>query len=312
MVIKENITKLLQSALGSKGYMFRVVDASRSEELFQEINDRHARGEIDAGVYDTELTPNFEPAPDLDFQPRSIFIMAGPSPPISVTFENEARSFSYVIPPTYRYFSDDVHPRTLLAGVLGPRGFKVAKARVPMKLLATRTGLSKYGKNNISYIEGFGSFYRLEAAWSDFPAPSDAWQEPATLDQCSTCKACQKACPTGVIGPDRFLVHVERCLTYFNENKPDFPAWIDPSWHNCLVGCMKCQLICPANKQVKDWIADGESFSEEETQLILDNAPREQLSEDTIKKLENLSILEYLDIIGRNLRVLIERDTDVL
>lgn len=310
MVKQENINKLLQSALESKGYKYRVVQASHIEELFQEINERYDRGEIDAGVYDTELTPNFEPVPDLDFQLRSLFIMAGPSPLVSVTFQHESRSFSYVIPPTYRYFSDDVHPRTLLGGVLGPRGFKVARARVPMKLLASRTGMSKYGKNNISYIDGLGSFYRLEAAWSDFPVASEAWQEPAALDACATCKACQKACPTGAIGLDRFLVHVEKCLTYFNENKPDFPPWINPSWHNCLVGCMKCQLICPANKQVKDWIVDGESFSEEETRLILEDAPREQFPEDTIKKLENLSILEYLDIIGRNLRALIERDTN--
>ena len=311
MVKQENISTLLQSAFESKGYKYRVVQASRAEELFQEINDRYDRGEIDAGVFDIELTPNFEQSPSLDFQPRSLFIMAGPSPPIRVMFEHESRSYSYTIPPTYRGFSDDVHPRTLLAGVLGPRGFKVSKARVPMKLLATRTGMSRYGKNNISYIDGLGSFYRLEAAWSDYPVTSDEWHEPAALDACAKCKACQKACPTGAIVPDRFLVHVERCLTYFNENKPDFPAWVDVSWHNCLVGCLKCQLICPVNKHVKNWFVDGDTFSEDETRLIFDGASREQLSDATYQKLEDLGLIgspDDLEIIGRNLRVLIERD----
>jgi len=55
-------------------------------------------------------------------------------------------------------------------------------------------------------------------------------------ERCQTCQACLRACPTGAIAVERFLVRAERCVTFRNE-KPGsvpFPAWVNPTWQNCL------------------------------------------------------------------------------
>jgi epoxyqueuosine reductase len=163
------------------------------------------------------------------------------------------------------------------------------------------------GKNNITYVKRSGSFYRPVVFISDVPCEADSWGEPAVLGHCENCSACMKACPTDAIGSDRFLLHAERCLTYLNERPKDFPEWLSPSWHNSLVGCMICQKVCPANKAIVKWIEDSATFDREETALILDGVPDDRLPRETLDKLKNLEMMEYYDVLGRNLRILMEQ-----
>ncbi|GAG98694.1 unnamed protein product, partial [marine sediment metagenome] len=78
-----------------------------------------------------------------------------------------------------------------------------------------------------------------------------------------------------------------------------------PTWHNCLVGCLHCQKVCPANKKVINWTEPGPTFSEEETKLILSGKNIDQLSEETRKKIEEHDLLDYFEVIPRNLGVLL-------
>jgi len=116
-----------------------------------------------------------------------------------------------------------------------------------------------------------------------------------------------KACPTKAITPDRFLLHGGRCLTFHNERKKEFPQWISPAWHNCLVGCLYCQKACPVNKDVVKPVKEGPVFSEKETAFILQGQPQNSVSQQAIQKLESLDMIEYLPVLGRNLRVLHEQ-----
>ncbi len=125
------------------------------------------------------------------------------------------------------------------------------------------------------------------------------------MEPCETCSACMKACPAKAIGSDRFLLHAERCLTFHNERACDFPAWLSPDWHNSLVGCMICQKVCPANKDVVKWIENGTDFGSEETDHILKGVSDDRLPRETHEKLLQLGMMEYYDVLGRNLRVLI-------
>ena len=122
------------------------------------------------------------------------------------------------------------------------------------------------------------------------------------------CSLCQKACPTNAIGPDRFILHAEKCLTYFNEGKDPFPQWLNPSWHNCLVGCLFCQKVCPVNRKYKDFVQDGPNFSEEETNDLLGELPAEELPPETIQKLQSIDLLDYIGVLGRNLKALIGKE----
>jgi epoxyqueuosine reductase len=170
--------------------------------------------------------------------------------------------------------------------------------------------LAEYGRNNISYIPGLGSFHRLVAFYSDFPCVEDNWGDPKVMERCETCTVCQKMCPTGAIPTDRFLLRAERCLSFFNESPDEFPDWIDSSCHHCLVGCLACQKTCPVDKKFVDNIEDGPPFSAKETELILNETPESLLPEETLKKLKNLDIAEYLGHLGRNLQVLIDNKDD--
>jgi epoxyqueuosine reductase len=150
-----------------------------------------------------------------------------------------------------------------------------------------------------------GSFLQLVGAFSDLPCDDDPWREPKMLDRCESCVACLRLCPTGAITSDRFLLHAEQCLTYHNEASVDFPSWIDPSWHDCLIGCMRCQLACPENKTVQEWFEDRAEFSEQETALFLQRVPLDQLPPETAAKMRSLEINEDYRLLCRNLSMVL-------
>ena len=89
-----------------------------------------------------------------------------------------------------------------------------------------------------------------------------------------------------------------------NEGAEEFPEWIDPSWHNSLIGCMMCQDVCPVNKDYTDWIADGGEFIEEETRMILNGASKDDLPIEAIEKLKKFYMLDDYNLLQRNLSVL--------
>jgi epoxyqueuosine reductase len=154
-----------------------------------------------------------------------------------------------------------------------------------------------------------GSFHRLMAFYSDLPCYEDTWQEAQMMETCENCSACLNNCPAGAISSERFLLHAERCITYHNEKPVNipFPQWINPSWHHCLVGCMHCQSVCPENKDLMQWIEQGAEFTEEETALLLKGAPLDQLPTKTAKKIEEFNVTEYLEVLSRNLNVLLNK-----
>jgi hypothetical protein len=71
---------------------------------------------------------------------------------------------------------------------------------------------------------------------------------PSCWNDASRVWHAEKKCPTAAIKPDQFLLHAEYCLTFHNEKRGEFPEWIGTPAHHCLVGCMRCQIICPENK----------------------------------------------------------------
>jgi epoxyqueuosine reductase len=299
----KNITLALSEELASQGYKSKILSSDHIHDLQKEIESRYRQGLFDEEFYTEELTGfDFKIAYSLSGS-KSLIIVAAPQPQVRVAFNRLGESYHVIIPPTYSYETDR-QIQELLEHHLKPAGFQVKKAKLPWKLLAVRSGLAQYGKNNITYVDGMGSYYRLVAFISDLPPTEDQWQAPQVLARCENCKACMKACPTGAINADRFLLYGERCLTFHNERRGEFPHWIKPSWHNCLVGCLYCQKACPVNKDVVKPVTEGPVFSEEETAFILRSAPLKELPQAVFQKLEQLDVIEYLPVLGRNLRVL--------
>ncbi|HUS71230.1 MAG TPA: 4Fe-4S double cluster binding domain-containing protein [Anaerolineae bacterium] len=299
--------QLLQRLQG-RGHRSGVLSAQRLVDLQQDIEARHRDGLFDAEFYEERLTSfEFQP-PDSLPGATSILVVAVPDPAARITFTRHGEQFPFVVPPTYLHWREvDKRVEDAAAEILAPGGHRVALANLPKKLTAVRSGLAAYGKNNVTYVPGMGSFHRLVVLWSDLPSKEDNWHDLRMMDACQKCMACQRACPTEAIDPDRFLLRAERCLTFLNEKPPDvpFPAWVDPSWHNCLVGCLRCQRVCPENKAVRDWVVGDEVLSEEETALVLEGTAPEHLPPKAKEKLERLDLIDLLDVLPRNLSALL-------
>jgi len=238
---------------------------------------------------------------------KTIAVIAMPQSVTRVTFRKQGKEFAANIPPGYFTRADESRAEKILKKVLENNGNRVVKARLALKTLTVHSGLAKYGRDNISYVPGMGSFLRLIAFYTDYPYEEDNWQETGMMKACENCALCREACPTGCISADRFLIHAENCLTYFNESEFDIPKWLQSDWHNSLIGCLRCQSACPVNKPYLDKIEDGPDFSEEETELILKKVPVEQLGPETKMKLDRMVEDGIYPVMGRNLRMLVEK-----
>jgi epoxyqueuosine reductase len=296
---------IFQMAL-ERGYQLRTVSVEHVIELQAEIEERHNSNEFNSDFYKERLSWfDFHPPSQLN-NPQSLIVVALPRPQTQATFAWRGKKRTLPIPPTYTsYDAITKQAKDLLAETLKTGGYRVAPTSLPLKLLAARSGLSQYGKNNVCYVPGMGSYLQLAAVYSDMPCQEDSWQEASMMLACESCESCIKACPTHAIQTDRFLLHAERCIVFHNERPASisFPEWIRPSWHNCVVGCFYCQRACPVNRDFLHFTGEHEEFSEQETALILKGAKADELPEGTLSKLKNLSLDEYLEVLPRNLSV---------
>ncbi len=302
-----NIWTEILTDLEKRGYKGQIVSVHYLAALQEEIESKHRQGELDE-----EVRKDFPP---FEFRPpaalpnsESLIVVAVPQPQIQVVFRWNGETYPLIIPPTY-FSHPNKEMETILTGLLAPSGYRVVRSLLPLKLLAVCSGLGSYGRNNICYVPGMGSFHRLMAFCSDLPCPTDHWQEAQILESCQDCNICLQSCPTSAITTERFLLHAERCLTFHNEKPVEvpFPAWVNPSWHDSLVGCMHCQMVCPQNRDFLHWIEPGTEFSEEETSILLDRTPWDQLPMVLAKKLEQFELNYIYEVFPRNLSVLLRK-----
>ncbi len=294
------------SRIAECGYRGRIVSIRRLHELQEEIEGRNVQGQFDKGYFKDCLAWFDFRVPDSLKEAKSIIVVAVPRPQTQVSFIFGGQTKAITLPPTYvGYGETRKKVETLLADILKKKGYHMESTKIPLKLLAARSGLGSYGRNNVCYVQGMGSFLELVAVYTDMPCSKDSWQEAKMMESCKNCFACQKSCPTSAIAADRFLLHTERCLVFHNEKKGDvpFPDWIDPSWHNCIIGCLICQRVCPQNRDLLQWFEENVEFSQDETSMLLKGVPREQLPSETAEKLRHLNLLDDISIFPRNLGV---------
>jgi len=307
---ENNVIQSFYEKLDVKGYKGKIISAKYIPDLQNSVKKFKDQRLLDPDFYE-EYKKYFDFEPKTGFgEVKSLFMVAMPQPQYEIVFNWKNKEVPLKVPPTYLHGRALINEtKAFLTDLLKPSGHSVEFARLPQKTLAIRAGLAEYGRNNITYIRGLGSFHRLFTFYSDFPYEQDGWQELRMMDLCKECSACVRKCPTGAIPEDRFLLRAERCLTFHNEHPVDvpFPDWIDPSWHNCLVGCLHCQKVCPANEKVIKWTEPGPTFSEEETKLLLSGTTVENLPEETRSKVEEHGLGYYLSVYPRNLGVILER-----
>ena len=300
----------LKTQLKEYGAESRMVSASHIPELQSEYNSLLTSLQIDRQFVEKSIRNYIDFSITKKYPAiQSFIIIATPSPEIEVRFNHNRKTYLFKIPPQY---SDRIkvtgNVKNITSQIFDGNGYRTFPVVLPKKLLAVHSGLAKYGKNNISYVSGMGSYHRLTVFATDLPCDHDSWQDLQILERCSKCIACQHNCPTGAISADRFLIKAERCLTYFNEQLEPFPDWIDPKSHNSIIGCMRCQNICPENIRYKAAITNNESFTESETNLILMGIHFEELPEKLQLKIKNLSLRHYYEQLSRNIKILIDNN----
>jgi len=294
------------SLFEKNGFRGSTVSIDRIRELRNHITDLHSQRILDETFFEERLNIFDFDVSDLLERAKSIIVATTIQPILEVEFRYEAKPYKVIVPPTYTGITD-TRAYNLVKKILEPQGYWSAKVQLPEKLLLVLSGIGKYGKNNIVYVDGMGSFHRPVTFITDAELDEVEWRDFELHAQCIKCKACLKACPTGAISGNNFIIKAEKCLTYFNERVHSFPEWIDPQWHNCIIGCMVCQKICPINKKQLDNIDSTTVFSEQETLQILAGTSLTGLSENTVDKLKKIGLYDEYNILSRNLSVLLDR-----
>jgi epoxyqueuosine reductase len=299
----------LRAWASARGYRVQWGPLEAAQLATRDVLDRRAAGEIAEDFFDQNLgwlVPS-APAPALGDR---ILVVVMPRPAHRVAFELAQRRLDVIIPPTYvRYTALFEEVARDLQDHALPPGSRIGRINAPLKSLAARLGLVRFGRNNLTYDPKLGTSIQLFGYVTDALLPVPAgWRPfaPELLPECEWCSACRDACPTGAIGGDRVILRGERCLTWWNEKPGSWPAWLSTNVHHCLVGCLACQESCPANPPMPV-VDTGVAFSAEETRAILEREPDEvdPVWQRVRSKLDRVGRLNEEPVIGRNLRALL-------
>jgi epoxyqueuosine reductase len=307
--IVESLNEMLFEKFEQEGFKAKVISIDHIKELENDITELNKNKLIDEEFYKNNLLGfKFDCVLELP-NAKSIIVIAMPQNITKISFKWRGELKNIVIPPTYISEEADNKALSILESELKAKGYSYIRPKLPLKLLAVRSGLSAYGKNNISYVPEMGSFYKIIAFVTDMPCDKDkdSWRESAKMICCNTCNICANNCPTGCIDAQRFLIHAENCLTNLNEYNAEFPTWVDSKWHNALIGCMDCQIVCPQNKEHINIVEIKDVFEEYEIEAILNNTKLTDLPDKTINTLKTLNLTDYYEdkVLSRNLEVLI-------
>ena len=127
----------------------------------------------------------------------------------------------------------------------------VDSAPILERPLAEKAGLGWVGKHSLLLNKAAGSWFFLGELLIDIPLPVTSIKTTQPSNDCGSCVACIKICPTKAI-VEPYVVDARRCISYFTIESPDpIPLELRPLMGNRIYGCDDCQLICPWNKYAK-------------------------------------------------------------
>lgn len=295
----------------NRGYRVAAGGLELLEEVRSSLQNRRDKGEIEEVFFRNNLD-KFSYLEGCRLKnPQSIMIIAVPRPAHILTFTLGRKTIETILPPTYVRYRDifrDVREDLEMAA--SAHNFHLEILSAPLKALANRLGLILYGRNNIGYIDGLGSYFQLVGLVSDQRIDEIGKRTgPAQklLPRCQECRICTKACPTGAIAEDRFLLHAEKCYTLSSESPEPIPEDLKTPSAKCLIGCLKCQQACPENRGSLRYEEASVSFdSEETTALIGKEGGSERAMSRVHAKFLRLGLTESIQIFARNLEQLLK------
>jgi epoxyqueuosine reductase len=295
-------------------YKYSTLSTIHLEELQHDIDSLRNQGKLSnhrtyRGYIENKKFKTPEKIPDA----KSLIILAIPNKPMHVKFHLNGKTREITLPPQYYDdgIPDETLQKTIQQHITKKPGFRLEKTRdIHLKLAAVRSGLGKYGRNNLCYVQGMGSLHKLVAFFTDAVLP-DNWNNIEMMPICKNCRICMNNCPNGCITEENFVINAGKCLSLYNEIEGTFPKWIKATAHNALMGCMRCQASCPENKEVITRTGRLEDIAEEETRKILNGTPDPKLLETLKRKLRNFDATqstESFTTFTRNLKALLNAE----
>lgn len=240
---------------------------------------------------------------------RSLVLVATPWRLRSIRVRWNGKHVVLLVPGGYFYYEDEPFREALkqriARDVLRDSGGTLVFANPPLKALAVRSGLAEYGRNNIAYVDGYGSFHVLWAFFTDQQLP-DQWGRPyRTMRLCKGCSTCTRSCPTKAFSESSFVLDAGRCISTYNELKGPIPDWVEPKAHNALIGCLRCQFDCPANRELLRDFVNVADITESQTELLLNGRRDPKLEASIAEKLKGLGEWYAKDMkyVARNIRL---------
>ncbi|MCL2064346.1 MAG: hypothetical protein FWG98_08245 [Candidatus Cloacimonetes bacterium] len=251
------------------------------------------------------FTPN-----DLGFEVKSVIVVAYATPLVSMDFAIEDKIKTiYISPGYYAAHNKEKIIFEYLSPILNKEGFHISEAKkLPCKSVAVRTGLGVYGRNNIVYVDGMGSFCRFAMYLTDLPSDDEFYDGTAHLrymKSCAECLKCVNHCPTQALNINQNTVDISRCLCWMTLMDVGSPDWVNLEWHNALFGCMMCQKFCPQNIDFMRNVARIGNYDELQTKAVLDNNADAEL-------INSFGCGSLNRLIPRNLKILIVAEDSVL
>lgn len=295
------------NTLKESSIKFKIINVARLKQVKEDYENKISSGILSKKLYQGYLKEMVFDYKVIFPEAKSILITAFPIMHMETGFAYQGKTYSFIIPPAYSPFTNfGGYPPADLENLFRENNYRLINTFLPQKYLTVRSGLAKYGRNNISYIDEYGSYFFPDTFLTDMEYPEDEWSEFKIMDECSNCTKCLHACPTKALNEERFIINAPRCITFCTEKSGEIPDDIGKRISSCWIGCMNCQSVCPMNKGGNKNKCHMVDFTESETEFFLNSEEKEEFPQSIIEKLEKLYLLRYSDVLSRNLKLLIK------
>lgn len=139
------------------------------------------------------------------------------------------------------------HAMKHLIRLLNESGFRAEHAETPYREQLLSCGIGSVMDNQLLYLEPYGTYIHLQGAMLRLPEPVEYQPKREPKEICDHCGLCKTVC-FGAIR-DGCAFDWTRCVHTYLEGDPipqDAMEWLP-----ALLGCMRCQQICPKNPKEK-------------------------------------------------------------
>ena len=127
----------------------------------------------------------------------------------------------------------------------------VDSAPVLERFWAVKAGLGFIGQNNFFISPEYGLRTIIGVIISNIPVDRFPPHGPLPVEECGSCGACLRACPSGALRAP-FDIDARKCISYHTVESHDaLPDYLNPD--GSLFGCDRCLEACPWNREIPAW-----------------------------------------------------------